>query len=84
MLYELMFEGEYLNGKENGNGKEYALYGGGNKSFLRFEGKYLDVKRNGKGKELFDNGKVLFEGEYLNGKIWNGKGIILMDIRYLK
>ena len=30
-------------------------------------------KRNGKGKEYFD-GKLEFEGEYLNGKQWNGKG----------
>ena len=27
-----------------------------------------------KGKEYYYNGKLLFEGEYLNGKIWNGQG----------
>ena len=26
-----------------------------------------------KGKEYYDNGKLKFEGEYLNGKRWNGK-----------
>ena len=30
-------------------------------------------KRNGKGKEYNDNGDLIFEGEYLNGKRWNGK-----------
>ena len=56
---ELIFEGEYLNGKRNGKGKEYKS---GN---LIFEGEYLNGKRNGKGKEYF-LGKLLFEGEYLN------------------
>ena len=63
---ELIFEGEYLNGKRNGKGKEYY----NNK--LIFEGEYLNDKRNGKGKE-YDNNKLIFEGEYLNGKKWNGK-----------
>jgi hypothetical protein len=39
---------------------------------LIFEGEYLNNEKNGKGKE-FENGKLLFEGEYLKGKIWNGK-----------
>ena len=30
-------------------------------------------KKNGKGKEYNRNGKLIFEGEYLNGKS-NGKG----------
>ena len=42
------FEGEYLNGKRNGKGKEY--YENGN---IEFEGEYLDDKRNGKGKEYY-------------------------------
>ena len=29
---------------------------------------------NGKVKEYDDNGKLKFEGEYLNGKKWNWKG----------
>ena len=32
------------------------------------------MKRIGKGKEYYDNGKLKFEGEYLNGIRWNGKG----------
>ena len=32
------------------------------------------VKLNeGKGKEYYYNGRLRFEGEYLNGKRWNGK-----------
>ena len=57
---ERRFEGEYLNGKRNGKGKEYSNYNGE----LEFEGEYL----NGKGKEYDYNGKIIFEGEYLNGK----------------
>ena len=42
-----MFEGEYLNSKRNGNGKEYDYKGN-----LIFEGEYLNGKRyNGKGKK---------------------------------
>ena len=29
---------------------------------------HIEMKRNGKGKEYFDNGKLGFEGEYLNRK----------------
>ena len=61
---KLRFEGEYLNGKRNGKGKEYDYNGK-----IEFEGEYLNGKRNGKGKEYNKyNGKLLFEGEYLNGK----------------
>ena len=29
--------------------------------------------KNGKGKDYYSNGEIEFEGEYLNGKKWNGK-----------
>jgi len=82
----IIFEGEYLNGKRNGKGKEYYYNGK-----LKFKGKYLNgfkikgkgydeegnkilkIKSNGKEKEFYKNGKNQFEGEYLNGKRWNGK-----------
>ena len=54
---------------KNGKGKEYIM----NSSKLLFEGEYKNNKRNGKGKEYYDNGNLKFEGEYLNGKIINGK-----------
>ena len=41
-----MFEGEYLNGKKNGNWKEYNRKGS-----LMFEGEYLNGKKNGNWKE---------------------------------
>ena len=44
---ELRFEGEYLDGKRNGKGKEYFC------SRLIFKGEYLNGKRNGKGKEYY-------------------------------
>ena len=63
----LNFEGEYINGKRNGKGKDYET---------EFEGEYLnDKKWNGKFKiNLDDDGNKIFEGEYINGKLWNGKG----------
>ena len=83
----LRFEGEYLNGKKwngkgydkdgsilnelkNGNGfiKEYDDYSGD----LLFEGEYKNGERNGKG-TLFDEYGIIFDGEYLDGKEWNGK-----------
>ena len=60
---KLFYEGEYLNGKRNGKGKEY-YYGS-----LIYEGRYLNGKRNGKGKEYCDiDGKLKFAGEYLDDK----------------
>ena len=36
---------------------------------LKFEGEYRYGERHGKGKEYDENnGKITFEGEYLNGK----------------
>ena len=63
----LIFEGEYLNGKRNGKGKEYK-YGK-----LIFKGDYLNGKKYGKGKEYDDYGSIKSEGEYLYGKLWNWK-----------
>ena len=74
----LIYEGEYLNGKRNGKGKEYNYLGE-----LIFEGEYYNGKRNGKGKEYECTfGKLLFEGEYLNGKRWNGKRYYENEIAY--
>ena len=83
----LKYEGEYLNGERNGEGKEYDLYNN-----LIFKGKYLKGKKwegkgykkndemifelkDGKGhvKEFNHHYNMLFEGEYLNGER-NGKG----------
>ena len=70
----LIYEGEYKNGKRNGKGKEYYQYSSDFAKELIFEGEYINGKRNGICKEYFEDGKLKFEGEYLNGKKWNGKG----------
>ena len=64
---KLEFEGEYLNGKRNGKGKEYD-----GKGKLEYEGEYLKGGRNGKGKLYYD-GKLRFEGEYLYDYKLKGK-----------
>ena len=64
----LAFEGEYLNGKRNGKGKEYHLDGQ-----LIFDGEYSDGNKwNGK-ERLYIPNFIKFEVEYLNGKKWQGK-----------
>ena len=63
----VIFEGEIVNGKKNGKGKEDIEFGN------LYEGEFLDGKRNGKGREV-DGYDLIFEGEYLNGKRWNGIG----------
>jgi antitoxin component YwqK of YwqJK toxin-antitoxin module len=86
----LIFEGEYLNGKRNGKGKEYdcTIYvvfaenlNQENKenNNLIFEGEYVNGIRNGKGREYDSNGCIKFEGEYNNGKRWNGIEIEYFD-----
>ena len=62
--------GKYKIIGKNGFGSEYILY----TNILIFKGKYFKGVRNGKGKEYYYNSKLKFEGEYLNGKKWNGKG----------
>ena len=85
----LSYEGDYLygvkwNGKgydkngniiyelNNGNGytKEYHRFS----DILRYEGQFKYGEANGKGKEYDFDGKLIFEGEFLNGKRWNGYG----------
>ena len=45
-----MFEGEYINGKKNGKGKEYD-----NNERLKFEGEYINGERKGEGKEYYED-----------------------------
>ena len=66
---QLIYEGEYLNDKRNGKGREYYPNGK-----LKFEGEYLNGKRTGNGKKYDKVYEFLnYDGEYLNGKK-NGKG----------
>ena len=68
---KLIYEGEYLNGKRNGKGKEYDNCFG-----TIYEGEYLNGKRNGKGKEYHRTGEIIFEGEYFDNKRWIGTGYV--------
>ena len=43
------------------------------KDYKKISGKYKIGEKNGKGKEFNKHGELIFEGEYLNGKRWNGK-----------
>ena len=76
---QLIYEGEFSNGKRNGNGKEYK-YGK-----LIYIGGFSNGKRNGKGKEYnYDDGKLIFEGEYLNGKKMEiAQNIIILMVKKL-
>ena len=83
---ELIFEGEFLNGRKlngkrynflkeeyeikntSGYIKEYNKFGK-----LLFEGEFKNGIKHGIGIDYYYNGNIKFEGEYLNGKIWNGK-----------
>ena len=41
---------------------------------ILIEGEYKNGEKNGKYNEYDKDGNLLFEGEYYNDKIWNGKG----------
>ena len=40
---------------------------------LKSEIEYIGKKKNGKAKEYYHNGKLKFDGKYLDDKKWNGK-----------
>ena len=64
----LIFDGEYINGKRNGRGKEFE------EGIIKFEGEYKNGKRTGEGTSIeYNRGKKIFVGEYKEGKR-NGKG----------
>ena len=65
---DLNYYGEYKNGKRFGSGKEYD-----NNGNLIFNGIYSNGKRE-KGKE-FEESKLIFSGEYKEGRMWTGKRI---------
>ena len=72
-LFDTEYDGEFVNGKPNGKGKEYE-----SEDFieqerkLKYEGEYLCGKRNGKGKIYFHN-QVIYEGEFLYNMLIYGK-----------
>ena len=74
-----IYSGRYIIFETKIKGKEYDGY----TDDLLYEGEYLNGIKNGKGKEIkkvkispgenSDYFNVIFEGEFLNGKKWNGK-----------
>ena len=42
--------------------------------YKKYSDRYKIAEKNGKGKEYNKEDKLIFEGEYLNGKRWNVKG----------
>ena len=84
---DLYFEGEYLNGKKNGIGKEFSAINGK----LEYEGEYLNGKKHGKGKEYeeYEDDLLIFEGEYQYGSKFNGKekkymyGLLVSESEYV-
>ena len=66
------YEGNFVKGKKSGQGKEYFDFDV--RKFLVYEGEFEDDKRNGFGKEYDKEGKLIFEGQFLNGQRWEGYG----------
>ena len=75
---KLIYEGEFLNDKRNGKGKEYFISNYIYNDSI-YEGEFLNGEKNGKGKEYYEDGTLIFEGEYLNDKRWNGNGYDICD-----
>ena len=63
----LLYEGNFVNGKFDGIGKYY--YDDGD----TFLGEYKQGLRDGKGTLYYKNGKIRYEGDYINDKK-QGKG----------
>ena len=71
---QLIYEGEYLNGKKNGKCKEYW---NGN---LIFEGEYLNGKRNGKSKEYNYYSKIIMKKYLIFKKREMKTGLIILNV----
>jgi hypothetical protein len=69
--YRHIYEGEWLDGKKNGQGK-YTCTG----DF--YEGGYIDDKRNGQGKYMFASGDV-YEGGCKDDKRVKGSICLLVE-----
>ena len=61
----IRFEGEFLNGRRNGKGKEYEDY----ENKIIFEGEYLNGKRWNGNEYNIENGELEFTLKNGNGKV---------------
>ena len=50
------------------------IFGFDIEKYKKISGKYKIGEKNGKWREYLKNNNLIFEGQYLNGKRWNGKG----------
>ena len=84
LIEKYTFEGQYLNGFENGLGKIYNINGN-----LILEGEFLNGLLNGKVKVYYKNSKLSFESKYIDnnrnvkGKEYNYKGLLIFEGEYL-
>lgn len=62
-----VYEGEFIDGKLNGEGKIISKYG------TVYEGIFADGELNGEGRTTRSDGHIIKEGNFVNGKL-NGKG----------
>ena len=68
---KIIFIGEFLEGnKYNGKAFEYYDHDYNEYSYLKFYGEYLNGIK--KGKEYDKDGRLIYEGDYLEEKKWNG------------
>ena len=61
---KLKYEGQYENGKKNGEGILYYRLSG----YINYIGDFKDGKKEGQGKEFDNLGNLIFEGQYINDK----------------
>lgn len=62
----IAYWGDISKGERNGFGKQFDQ-----KGLIKFEGEFEDSERS-KGK-LYDNGKLIFDGQFSGRRPWNGK-----------
>ena len=84
----ITFEGEYTKGEKSGKVKCYKDHG--DHSTLFYDGQFLKGEMNGQGKLYNDEGKLIFEGEFKEGKKYKGilkkyndNGALIFEGEYL-
>lgn len=65
----LLYKGEFRQGKYSGEGKEYSYYVEKNeKTYLVYEGAFYDGNRNGLGKLYNESEDLIYEGCFVDGE----------------
>ena len=63
--YNVIFEGEYINGEKNGKGIQFIFNNNSALPDEKFEGNYSNGKKHGIGKEYDEKNNLIFQGNYL-------------------